>query len=621
MLDSIDQAGAAARPRPECGGVAHERGSAMLISLMVMVILTLLGIAYLLMAETENMIAVNERNAGQVLYMAENGARAAVEWFNNPVGGFSLPASGDVDRTLRRLDLDNNGTWETVADGTAGKERYRQTTNLLFQKPYRSALEDTFLGSEDYPDIRITAGTFLTNLNSRILGTGAGTPADPDPEATYGRISQIDFYAPPIIVVSGARVRHGVATIKVTAQKVKTIGGVDRVLAERTIKVVLNEINYPSAAGPLQSCSTTNWQGDFLIHWGTATVETAGDFNITGGGGAFNGKFPTGMAYGALSPTQYFADTTAFDNWLTANAGDPIEDPWYKILVGGFIDNIDSACGGSGTDPQPCPAAAYDGTWSATASHDNLFQDQGTAAACPDFDYAIFKNVAQRGGAGIYYYAYDSGANFKEGGMGAQTTFAAATDNKPGFFFFDTANGAPPDRSGSPCGTNCTPAISLSSSSNWGTGPDVFIYLNAASFGTTGGGSMGYQRTLAAPGEPYFDTNGDGDYDAGEPHVNITYDTANAYASFVIGTGGTRDAKGPDIPNVNDVILHGIFYMSGTFSPGGNGLYYGAVIAENVDTNATPDIFFNERILLDSWPPADSPVPKVYVSVWEVDNL
>ena len=63
----------------------NERGSAMIIAILVMVILTLLGISFLLMADTENRIAENEKLSAQALYFAEAGARRSqeVNFFKN----------------------------------------------------------------------------------------------------------------------------------------------------------------------------------------------------------------------------------------------------------------------------------------------------------------------------------------------------------------------------------------------------------------------------------------------------------------------------------------------------------------------------------------------------------
>ncbi len=207
---------------------------------------------------------------------------------------------------------------------------------------------------------------------------------------------------------------------------------------------------------------------------------------------------------------------------------------------------------------------------------------------------------------------------FKEGGLGTPVTHKQASDGRSGFYFFDTMDGGPPTYTGITC-DNCFPALSYNSSDKYGTGVDSFHYLNAVEFSTTGAGTIGYTRTINAPGEPYYDSDGDGQYDAGEPHVELTYG-ATPNSSHTIGTGGTRDAKGPDL-SLDDTLLHGIMYLTGTFSATGNGKYYGSIVAHNVDTNATVDMWFDERILTDEWPPADSPVPKIYVSVWETDNF
>ena len=44
---------------------SSERGSALVISVLVMAIMTLLGISFLMMAETENQIAENEKLSAQ----------------------------------------------------------------------------------------------------------------------------------------------------------------------------------------------------------------------------------------------------------------------------------------------------------------------------------------------------------------------------------------------------------------------------------------------------------------------------------------------------------------------------------------------------------------------------
>src|SRR4051812_10740819 len=74
----------------------NDRGSALLVSLMVMVGLSLLGLGFVAISETESTIAKNQSQALQTLTVAEAGAKMAVEWFQDPLWGMThagLPAN------------------------------------------------------------------------------------------------------------------------------------------------------------------------------------------------------------------------------------------------------------------------------------------------------------------------------------------------------------------------------------------------------------------------------------------------------------------------------------------------------------------------------------------------
>jgi Tfp pilus assembly protein PilX len=62
----------------------HERGSALVIALLIMVIMTLLGLAFILVGETEARIARNQRDMSQAQFVAEGGARMVKNWFERP---------------------------------------------------------------------------------------------------------------------------------------------------------------------------------------------------------------------------------------------------------------------------------------------------------------------------------------------------------------------------------------------------------------------------------------------------------------------------------------------------------------------------------------------------------
>jgi len=56
----------------------REKGSALLVALMTLVGLSLLGLAFVAMSETESAISVNQRNHAQVVATSESGAREIV---------------------------------------------------------------------------------------------------------------------------------------------------------------------------------------------------------------------------------------------------------------------------------------------------------------------------------------------------------------------------------------------------------------------------------------------------------------------------------------------------------------------------------------------------------------
>src|SRR5262245_32898952 len=69
----------------EASGLARggsQEGSAMVIAVLIVVILTLLGLAFMLAGDTESKIARNQRDAAQAGFIAEGGVRAVKKWFD-----------------------------------------------------------------------------------------------------------------------------------------------------------------------------------------------------------------------------------------------------------------------------------------------------------------------------------------------------------------------------------------------------------------------------------------------------------------------------------------------------------------------------------------------------------
>ena len=177
--------------------MSGERGSALVIAVLLMAILTLLGVSYLFMANTENRIAENERLSAQAFYFGEGVAREVKRWFDRPPystageSNLSRPTAAVIDRSKRLIDVDGPGPTPAVdADGSAahpyyktGVDRDADGNDDLFDKPYRPELKDMFVGvDETRPDVQIDRGfnseaaAFLDALSEKIM---PGFPAGP----------------------------------------------------------------------------------------------------------------------------------------------------------------------------------------------------------------------------------------------------------------------------------------------------------------------------------------------------------------------------------------------------------------------------------------------------------
>ncbi len=621
-----------------------ERGSALIISIIVMVILTLLGISFLLMADTENQIAQNELRSAQALQAAESGVRMVKRWFDSPFSSLNVSnptLGGEIDLTQRLIETDGDPATAAVAqDGSSTYPRYKQGVDLdgdgsddLFQKPYRGSEFHALMGTEGGPDMRIRetdstqAANFLAALSTDLFGAYPG-------DGVSARITQIDIYGPPYIDIAGVWTRYGMATVTVIARMYQTVGGAEQVLAERMVKAVINEMPYPGPYGPLHSCDNLSWNGDFTVKWGPSSA--------TGEAALTNSHLGVPVSWPRVPPPGPRVDglwTADWANYMAAVDGEEIEDPWFRFYSGGPLDPsaggfLFSAPAAQQGDDQPFafdwvfPNAVGDGHWpnhnhepGDDGSHSNVFQNQ-PMVTCPDFNYEIWKAIVTSGGSDVHYYVWDNGTSFKENGIGAAQTFQALTDNHEGLFFFDTVDGvAPYDNDGNGTPDNLTPTISITAGT-WGV--RGFIYLNALTFQTRG--ASGRAVTFNAPGEPYDDTDVNGQWDAGEPYINLTYPTVMGNP-FIIDTtdmyGGAvmRNDRGPDIASTAS--LWGIMYNSGHFEATGNAVYYGSIVAKSgvgslSPSAGTPVLYWDESIV-KNWPPPGWDLPRVVITKWETD--
>jgi len=642
-----------------------QNGSALLITMMVMVILTLLGLSYLFMADTENLISQNQRDSDQLLFVAETGAKMIKAIFDRPTFGppsdpnsvmyrflntYDMRDSAYYDRTQRVFDHDNDpNTADVLATGSSSRPYFRQglvvdpnaPTYLSFMDhPYRGNIFEAYMGSEAGPDMILQSNSLDPNTSGTVDVLDQLNASLFTDQVNTGRIQRIDFYAPPIIIVNGQPQRYGIATVKVTAAKFRNLSKAgstwvttptSRQMAVRVVKMVLNEAPYPGPGGPLQSCSSLSTNGAFAVHWGATTAIM--DASISTSETQLKARAPQSVPW--ANQSSYISgthlDLANANSWYKRRIGTTIDDPWFKLLSGSTFNPPLDPNTSPGNLVQPYP---YDPNNPLADDNSNLIQH--SVVSCPSFDYHLWKQVAQSGFSNAHYLVWaGAGDSFRENGVGAAQSFAAWTrSNRGGLYFFDTADGAPPD----PNGANLTDEVSLTSADNWHGGG--FIFLNAANLRQTGIASNGVNRVLYPPGEPYVDANGNRAWDPNEQYVNLHYMTtptgaatvdpnaAPQTASVVPVTGETfsyttstgRDDNG--LPLLKQINWDGVIYTSGTWDAQGNGTFFGSVVTYRGvigGTGGTPDIWFDERLIKGLWPPPDLNLPRTMVTVWQTD--
>lgn len=493
---------------------ARNRGSALLVTLMVMVGLSLLGLGFVTISETESAISVNERNYAQTLQVAEAGVKVVAEWFNAPDWALDnglLPQNTSANETAFKR--------EREVGSYVGKYRPSAAGGILFDYPLRGDEEDKLFGIDaenaDFViDNSTTEGaTFLTQFNGYLL-------AD---TTTGGLITEIRIYAPPVVNGTTAThngydfwqtgTRYGVATIAVTAEN-KFAG---KTVAKRTVRAVVAEFPFPGPDGPLQSNAGIALGGAFRVHWGK--VISLNDL--------YNKRNHIALPWlDAWTPIQYeygyadsyydSSDPTSYPLYLDELIGKSFEDPWFEVRA---RDELTSS-GVPITDVQPWDYSSVDDdeTAAGVAGYSGQFQDQDEDDQPNNKKevifirpvYKVWKQIALTGATqqGIYYLRYNSGTGEWYDVRGKSKSFADWVNVKDqgneGFFFFDTLTAADPQNPDGTTDTSIlTPDINLSASDGNPFLMRGFIYMNAEEFGTQGiGNELSYYNS---PGEPFRD--------------------------------------------------------------------------------------------------------------------
>lgn len=543
-------------------------GSALLVSLMVVMGLSMLGLAFVAISETESAISLNQRNSIQTQAIAEAGAKAAVEWFQDPVWAREegiVPSNSAPPANMKRI--------RTIA-GYSGVYK-PLSTQFLFDKPYRPAPQHRFLGNEETADITINHtidNTTMVNLNTYLFGSDS---------KVNGRISEILAYAPPMV---GATLnpqgfwedgeRFGTATIKVTAEKWSAETG-GTLLSRQVVRVIVGEFPLPVPGGPIQSASALDFGGSLDVYWGNETAMADLNPSVSRTRLPWLNPFERPHFERGYDDAVWPVLTTPSDNqnYFHELLGKRFLDPW----AGARSRGANTACGTCGSYTNT--AVEGQPVWAAFQNQVSTTYPTSKAVTFPNIDYNIWKKIALqgRGMKGLYYFKYSSPGKFRLNGTGAEQTMEYWVNNNspgsqlgPGFYFFDTTSSANPQLVG---GT--TNAAILTTDEEWGASEIVgnfkmvgFIYMNVRKYRTTGGNNNPPIGQYNMPGEPYRDVG----YRKVNPATGAWALDANG--DYIIEGAGDGEWSFQDLDtatagDVFDVVVDGPFTTT-SFDPGAN---------------------------------------------------
>jgi len=634
--------GAAASP-------PRERGSALVVVILLCSVLALLGLLLLQIADTDSALVRRTREREQIVQAAESGARMVKAWFDAPVSGeraaarrtflgrFDLREAARFERARRIIDADGNPATATVAaDGTPGRERWRDGRALwadaalldLFHKPWHGGVPVALLGNAAGADILLEdrgGVDLLDEINHALFGN-----------QTDGiRIDRIAVFSPRR---NAAFEPLGFATIEVVASLHRSLdrtagipqaapGG--RALGRATVRMGLAEVRAGSPRGPLAACGNLSAGGALRAAWGRVTA--GGDIHL-------QSPDPDADIASTWPWRDERSHISGFDpgdpheRWL-AHAPAVVEDPWLTVVAGGTLT------GYAGFPAQPFP---HDPAGPIDADHSNLFQSG--QADCPAFDHALWRGRLLQTAPGdaseahVWHLVPEPGTGlYRRSGLGPARSVREWTHGREGIFFFDTMDGLPPHPG------NLAPPVSIVGGDWHAAG---LIIMNARSFEITA--AAGRPVAVLPPGEPWDDADGDGAWSPPETFVNLRYpdrtDASGHPESFAmdpsaagigvvvtpegdehrIATTTSRDPRG--LPLLVSVNFHGVLYNAGDIVADGDATCFGTVIAGGDVVTRTPGaptarFLYDERMSRGEWPPPDIAMPRTWITFWEVEGL
>ena len=301
----------------------RERGAALILTVIVIMVLTTIGIAMVTFTTTEERTATTYRDALQTRALAEAGVRVVQEMFRRPTERNLVPlykavstAGADWDyygTTLNLNDVDASlhalGIYRSNRVGRSPAQ-YSGNNNRFFYPPFRDSWAQMFGGTynpdptADVYDLKFSctppAGITdpITNcwLNTKINALLTDVAPATDWNLHPGRITDISFYAPP----SAAGDAYGITTVRVTAEKHTNPNGTGPLLARETIVALIGDASpepavlgngdilfAPNGSGCGDGCENIHANGNATVgdvQGGPApTVSATGTIAATGG--------------------------------------------------------------------------------------------------------------------------------------------------------------------------------------------------------------------------------------------------------------------------------------------------------------------------------------------------
>lgn len=309
------------------------KGSALLVTLLVMVILTLTGISFLFMADTENKISNNYYLAMKALVAAQSGVYMVNSWFNHAKDTLTLlPTASDI-QFLARPNTDDGTNSNTLYKWGCQDPNANCSSYKLFDRPFiginhSSTVYQRFFGTSQNPDILISYANnksvnYLNNLNTLLLGSATGPI----------RISEIKIYSPPVSPYADdptdiRNTAYGICTAEITAETVRrdSSGNVVEVLSTRRVRGIITDINFAITGVALDVDGTINQNGAVRVWWGIMkSTKDIHDNNVqhlsTGAPWYVNLK-------GTVLPCGTLFGTTSEPSEIE---GKSLEDPWFLL--------------------------------------------------------------------------------------------------------------------------------------------------------------------------------------------------------------------------------------------------------------------------------------------------